>query len=254
MEPVSGPRVDQINVVVGDVAAAARFLVGLGVDLPSTMPEWETHHRSIPAATSLRGGHDVVEPTFGIDLDSGVFAQRWGGLAPSFAGVVLNLRVHERAEVDRLHDLALSLAAQSLEMPYDAFWGSRYAVVEGPGPLIVGFMSVPDPSTAAPRPIQPRSADPASPSGGSYSATTSIGLSRLFLLEWRTSPKCRAGAALSAAPNSAGDESLQRKDRRMTECLRPGVRGRPGRVSAGRDGGAADGMRSGACTSVRMQV
>ncbi len=55
------------------------------------------------------------------------------------------LRVHERAEVDRLHDLALSLAAQSLEMPYDAFWGSRYAVVEGPGPLIVGFMSVPDP-------------------------------------------------------------------------------------------------------------
>ena len=30
--PVGAPRVDQVNVVVGDVAAAARFLVELGVN------------------------------------------------------------------------------------------------------------------------------------------------------------------------------------------------------------------------------
>ncbi len=100
----------------------------------------------VPAATSLDEGHDLVEPTFGIDLDSGAFAQRWGGLAPSFTGAVLNVRVDERDEVDRLHELASSLGGRSLEAPYDAFWGSRYAVAEGPGPLVVGIMSVPDPA------------------------------------------------------------------------------------------------------------
>lgn len=143
---VSAPRVDQINVVVGDVDAVARFLSGLGVDIPTTMPEWDSHHRAIPTATSRHGGHELDEPTFEIDLDSGVFAQEWGGLSPSFTGVVLNLRVDERAEVDRLHGLTLSLGGASLKVPYDAFWGSRYAVVEGPGSLVVGLMSVPDPA------------------------------------------------------------------------------------------------------------
>lgn len=143
---VGAPRIDQINVVVADVDAAARFLVGLGVDLPDAPGGWEAHHRSVPAATSLHGGHELVEPTFEIDLDSAVFAQRWGGLPPSFSGVVLNLRVDERIEVDRLHERALSFGGRSVKPPYDAFWGSRFAVVEGPGPLIVGLMSVPDPA------------------------------------------------------------------------------------------------------------
>lgn len=144
--PMSAPRVDQINLVVGDVEGAARFLIGLGVNLPPSPSGWEAHHRPIPTATSLHGGHDLVEPAFGIELDSTAFAQRWGGLAPSFNGVVLNLRVDDRSEVDRLHELALSLAGRSVDMPYDAFWGSRYAVVEGPGPLVIGLMSVPDQS------------------------------------------------------------------------------------------------------------
>jgi len=139
------PRVDQINVVIDDVTAATRFLVGLGVEMPETMHEWEAHHRAVPAA-ARHGGHDPVAPTFGIDLGSGLFARTWGGLTPTFTGVVLNLRVDNRAEVDRLHELALSLDAQSRKVPYDAFWGSRYAVVGGPGPLVIGLMSEPDPA------------------------------------------------------------------------------------------------------------
>ena len=144
--PMGAPRVDQINVVIDDVAAATLFLVGLGVEMPETMREWEAHHRAVPTATLPHGGHDPVEPTFRIDLDSGLFARTWGGLKPTFTGVVLNLRVDDRAEVDRLHELALSLDAQSRKLPYDAFWGSRYAVVEGPGPLVVGLMSEPEPA------------------------------------------------------------------------------------------------------------
>lgn len=144
MAVVSGPRIDQVNVVVGDVEAAARFLAGLGLDVPPVAPAWWAHHRPVPAATSTHGGHDLAEPAFGIDLDSATFARWWGGVPPSFNGVVLNLRVDERAEVDRLHALAPSVGGRSLKTPHDAFWGSRYAVVEGPGPIVVGLMSVSD--------------------------------------------------------------------------------------------------------------
>ncbi len=40
---------------------------------------------------------------------------------------------------------ALALGAEALHPPYDAFWGARYAVVRGPGPLVVGIMSPVDP-------------------------------------------------------------------------------------------------------------
>lgn len=148
------PRVDQINVVVGDVEAAARFLTDLGVDVPGTMLEWAEHHQPVPASTSPHGGHDRDQPAFDIDLDSSAFAQWWGGLPSSFTGVVLNLRVEDRADVDALHEHALSCEGRSLKAPYDAFWGSRYAVVEGPGPILVGLMSVPDSTrrTAPPDP------------------------------------------------------------------------------------------------------
>lgn len=133
------PRIDQINVVVTDVAAAAEFLHALGVEVPRMASGWEgwgAHHRSVPAA---RPQGD--EPGFGIDLDSSRFAGHWGGLPESFTGVVLDLRVDGRTEVDRLHELAVSLGARSLRAPHDAFWGSRFCLVEGPGPLHVGIMS-----------------------------------------------------------------------------------------------------------------
>lgn len=144
VRPVGAPRVDQINVVVGEVDAAGRFLIGLGVHLPAAPPGWDAHHRTIPTAISVQVGRDLFEPTFGIDLDSSASAQQWGGLDASFSGVVVNLRVDERADVDRLYERALSIGGRSLKAPYDAFWGSKYGVVEGPGPIVVGIMSVPD--------------------------------------------------------------------------------------------------------------
>jgi hypothetical protein len=158
---MGSPRVDQINVVVADVEAAAGFLGGLGVDVPAAGPAWaawDPHHRSVPAATSVHGGHDLAEPTFGIDLDSSAFAAHWGGLPASFTGVVVDVRVDERPEVDELHERALAIGGRSLKAPHDAFWGTRFAVVEGPGLLVVGLMSVrsdahrstpPDPATFA---------------------------------------------------------------------------------------------------------
>jgi hypothetical protein len=138
------PRIDQINLVLADVGAAARFLGDLGVGVSDTMPEWAEHHRPVPTATSAHGSHARQEPVFDVDLDSSAFAGHWGGLPAGFVGAVLDVRVDQRDEVDQLHERAVGLGARSLKEPYDAFWGSRFATVEGPGPLVVGLMSVPD--------------------------------------------------------------------------------------------------------------
>ena len=110
---MDAPRIDQCNVVVGDVAAAAQFLIGLGVDIPAVEPEWNGHHLAVP--TALSGPADASETAVALDLDSAVFARYWGGIDASFRGVVVNVRVDERSEVDRLHEQALSLGAHSLK-------------------------------------------------------------------------------------------------------------------------------------------
>ena len=137
-----GIEIDQVNIVVADVEAAVRFLVELGVEVGDTLPEWTAHHRELPAATA---GFDV-------DLDSSTFARYWGGVARGFTGVVMNLRLAERRSVDETFDRALALGAEARREPVDAFWGARYAVVEGPGPLLVGLMSEPDPTMRRPPP------------------------------------------------------------------------------------------------------
>ena len=131
------PRFCSINLVVHDVEAATAFLEALGVEVIGSMPEWAPHHRTF--------GGDA--PDVDADLDSAAFAGWWGGTPADFApGVVVNFRTDSADEVDELHARALELGATSLKAPWDAFWGARYAVVQGPGPICVGFMNEPDDS------------------------------------------------------------------------------------------------------------
>lgn len=125
---------DQVNIVVPDVAGAAQFLRALGAELPQLAKEWaewEPHHAGFPP----------VAAGFDADLDSAAYASHWGGLPDDFAGVVVNLRAVDRGEVDAVFERAVALGADGLRAPHDAFWGARYAVVRGPGPLVVGIMS-----------------------------------------------------------------------------------------------------------------
>lgn len=132
-------RFDQVNIVLPDVAGAAGFLRSLGVRVPELgdgWADWEPHHIGFPA----------VAEGFDADLDSPAYASHWGGLPADFAGVVVNLRTTDRAEVDSAFERARGLGAGVLRSPYDTFWGARYAVVRGPGPIVVGLMSPADPT------------------------------------------------------------------------------------------------------------
>ena len=132
-------RFDQVNIVLPDVQGAARFLRALGVEvdpIAAEWAEWAPHHAGLP----------TVAERFRVDVDSPAFASHWGGLAEDFAGVVVNLRAEDSVAVDAAFERALALGAKGLRAPYDAFWGARYAVVLGPGPIVVGVMSPADPA------------------------------------------------------------------------------------------------------------
>ncbi len=140
-------QLKSINIVVADVVGLTQFLEALGVAIDPLDPGWETwapHHRSFGV---------VDDP--GADLDSARFANDWGGTAPEFSGVVVNLTAADRDAVDRGHDIAVARGAISRKAPYDAFWGARYAVVESPYGITFGLMSPSDPNHRTPPTFAP---------------------------------------------------------------------------------------------------
>ncbi len=139
-----GPRLDQINLVVRDMAAMADFYRQLGVQIKDPAPPWDRHHRAAS-----------VDDGLALDLDSREFAAVWNaGWPEGAAGIVIGFRLPSREAVDQTHEELTGAGYISQQPPYDAFWGARYAVVEDPDSNSVGLMSPIDPArrTAPPAP------------------------------------------------------------------------------------------------------
>ena len=134
---------DQINIVVGDVAAASAFYRLLGLDIDEPPAPWADHHRTAHGDTPVD-----------VDVDSIDFASQWNRGWPGGSGVVIGFRVDSRDGVDALHAELIAAGHESQQAPYDAFWGARYAIVADPAGNAVGLMSPIDPAmrTAPPQP------------------------------------------------------------------------------------------------------
>jgi catechol 2,3-dioxygenase-like lactoylglutathione lyase family enzyme len=130
------PHIHQLNIVVRDVERSAGFYALLGLPVGSSSPPWDRHHRSFD-----------TDANPAVDLDSATFASVWnGGWRPERTGVVINVEVASREEVDVVY-LAVTRAGHHGEQePYDAFWGARYAVVADPDGNAIGIMSPIDPT------------------------------------------------------------------------------------------------------------
>ena len=136
------PVLDQINVVVGDMAASTEFYRRLGLEIPDSHPGWGKHH----VEADLPDGLDM-------DLDSPVFAQQWNqGWARNRKGLVIGFRLESRDDVDARYPELTEAGYKGLQPPYDAFWGARYAVIEDPDGNAVGMMSPSDPRHQRPPP------------------------------------------------------------------------------------------------------
>ncbi len=126
---------DQVNMVVRNVDAAAEFYGRLGLEFPDRTPEWRAHHRSADMGEGLD-----------FDLDSVVFARQWNegwSGRKNGAGCVVVFRVATREEVDEIHAELAGAGYKVQQRPYDAFWGSRFTVIEDPDGNAIGVMSPP---------------------------------------------------------------------------------------------------------------
>ena len=137
-----GPVLDQLNLVVRDMARSIDFYRALGLDIPEDTV-WRTdtgpHHVEIKMANG-----------FELALDSEALAKVYNAGWRAFEGegdrLVMSLRVRDADEVDAVYRTMVALGYGSSQPPYYTFWGSRYAIVVDPDGNQVGLMSPPDPT------------------------------------------------------------------------------------------------------------
>jgi predicted lactoylglutathione lyase len=137
---LSGPVLNQLNLVVADLDASLSFYRALGLTIPEA-GVWRTasdaHHVEIQQENGFELAFD--SPALARAYDQG-----WTTTGGKSSGSVLGFRVGTRDEVDALHEKLTGLGHRSLQPPYDTFWGSRYAIVEDPDGNHVGVMSPPE--------------------------------------------------------------------------------------------------------------
>jgi catechol 2,3-dioxygenase-like lactoylglutathione lyase family enzyme len=143
------PELNQIDLIVRDMEASIAFYRALGLAIPES-GIWRTatgiHHVDVP----MPGG--LV-----LHFDSAALAAVYdrGWREPTGTGTrsVLSFAVDSRAEVDRIHGELARLGHRVAQPPFDAFWGSRYAIVEDPDGNHVGIMSPRDPARGTAPPV-----------------------------------------------------------------------------------------------------
>ena len=130
------PVLNQVNLVVTDMAATVAFYRRLGLSIPEADADWETRHRT----AEMPGDVDL-------DFDSSEFAREWDeGWSEGNRMGVLGFRVSSREAVDDIYRDLTGAGYNGEQRPYDAFWGARYAIVQDPDGNAVGIMSPVDPS------------------------------------------------------------------------------------------------------------
>jgi catechol 2,3-dioxygenase-like lactoylglutathione lyase family enzyme len=119
--PAPTPRLDAAGVVCSDLARSVAFYRALGLDLPD--PDESGH-----VGVDLAGGFRLMLDTEDV---MGSFSARdtWSGGA---GRVTLAVRCADPQDVDRRHDELAARGGGSLNPPFDAPWGQRYATVLDP--------------------------------------------------------------------------------------------------------------------------
>jgi uncharacterized glyoxalase superfamily protein PhnB len=125
----SGAVFSQLNIIVSDMDAAVDFWRRLDLEI-SVAPDGT--HASATVADGL-----VIE------WDTAEFAARWDSGSPGPVGnsTVIGFAVPTRQAVDDLFTDLVVAGYQAHQVPYDTFWGARYAIVDDPDGNAVGLMS-----------------------------------------------------------------------------------------------------------------
>lgn len=119
----------QLNLVVRNMTATVEFYRELGLPV---MAATGAEHVSVELPNGLSLEFDTID-----------FARQWDSSwrEPTGGGAVLGFSVGSREAVDTLYNELTASGHSGHQVPYDTFWGARYAIVEDPDGHLVGLMS-----------------------------------------------------------------------------------------------------------------
>jgi len=134
--------ISQLNLVVHDMEGTLAFYRRFRLEIDVT-PSGQ--HASAKVGALL------------VEWDTVEFARRWdtGWRDTGGGATVIGFAVDSRDDVDAMYHELVAGGARVQQPPYDAFWGSRYAIVEDPDGRPVGIMSPEDASKKFWPPSQP---------------------------------------------------------------------------------------------------
>jgi uncharacterized glyoxalase superfamily protein PhnB len=119
----------QLNLVVRNMTATVEFYRELGLPV---VAEPGAEHVALKFPNGLLLQFDTTE-----------FVRQWDSSwrEPTGGGAVLGFSVESREAVDMLYNDLTASGHSGHQVPYDTFWGARYAMVEDPDGHPVGIMS-----------------------------------------------------------------------------------------------------------------
>lgn len=127
-----------INILAADMDATIAFYRLLGLDVPDAF-EW-------PPGSGAKHVEVHMPGNYYLAFDDHAMARIWNAQfdpARGAGNIVVGLLVGTRADVDRIYDTVKQARHRVGQEPYDAFWGSRYAIVIDPDGNQVGLKSPP---------------------------------------------------------------------------------------------------------------
>ena len=130
------PTFTGLHVFVRDLKASLDFYRRLGISFP------EGAEKGVHVLVTLDGGAELAFGTLALTRGyDPAFEEPRGGSPNS-----LQFSLPTRADVDRIYGELTAAGHKGHLAPHDAFWGSRYAVVNDPDGNVIGFQSPQDES------------------------------------------------------------------------------------------------------------
>ncbi len=137
----------KVNIVARRYDETLEFYRLLGVSIPEVLAQpSETRHA--PAAGHGNSSFALDNPAL-----AKIYNAEWRRSAiPN--SVLLTAQLPTREAVDSTYAALVAAGHEGVQLPYDAFWGARYAVVRDPEGNSVGLESPPDEGKRSWPPVQ----------------------------------------------------------------------------------------------------
>lgn len=124
----------KVNIVAKKYAETLAFYRLLGVNIPE-VSEQPPDTRHAPAVDHGHSSFALDNPAL-----AEIYNAEWRSPAPKNS-VLLTAQLPTREAVDSTYAAFTAAGHQGIQVPYDAFWGARYAVVRDPEGNSVGLES-----------------------------------------------------------------------------------------------------------------